>query len=82
VAYLFVTHDLGTVRRIADRVAVMRNGEVVAQGPVSTVFAPPFHPYTEQLLLAVPEMRVGWLDTVLARREARRSTQAHVMGRA
>jgi peptide/nickel transport system ATP-binding protein len=71
VAYLFISHDLGTVRRIADRVAVMRNGAVVAQGPQATVFAPPCHPYTELLLSAVPEMRLDWLDDVLRRRETR-----------
>jgi peptide/nickel transport system ATP-binding protein len=59
------------VRRIADRVAVMKRGEIVAQGPLETVFAPPRHPYTEQLLDAVPEMRQGWLDEVLARRAER-----------
>jgi ABC-type glutathione transport system ATPase component len=71
VAYLFISHDLGTVRRIADRVAVMRNGAVVAEGPQGTVFAPPCHPYTELLLSAVPEMRLDWLDDVLRRRETR-----------
>jgi peptide/nickel transport system ATP-binding protein len=64
-AYLFVSHDLGTVRRIAHRVAVMLEGRIVAQGPVGQVFAPPFHPYTARLLASVPEMRGGWLDEVL-----------------
>jgi peptide/nickel transport system ATP-binding protein len=81
VAYLLVTHDLGTVRRIADRVAVMRDGVVVAEGPVATVFAPPYHPYTELLLSAVPEMRVGWLDAALARRPARRARADGSVGR-
>jgi peptide/nickel transport system ATP-binding protein len=71
VAYLFISHDLGTVRRIADRVAVMRAGKVVAQGSQARVFAPPFHPYTELLLSAVPEMRLDWLDDVLRRRGGR-----------
>jgi peptide/nickel transport system ATP-binding protein len=62
IGYLFITHDLGTVRRIADRVAVMLRGEVVTQGPTGQVFAPPYHPYTEALLASVPEMRVDWLD--------------------
>ena len=44
-----------------------------AEGPVSAVFAPPYHPYTELLLSAVPEMRVGWLDGVLAQRRGRGS---------
>lgn len=71
IAYLFITHDLGIVRRIADRVAVMLRGTVVAQGTIAEVFSPPFHPYTELLLSSVPEMRTDWLDTALARRAAR-----------
>jgi peptide/nickel transport system ATP-binding protein len=68
VAYLFITHDLGTVKRIANKVAVMLRGRVVAGGDTSTVFAPPYHPYTELLLSSVPEMRPDWLDGVLAKR--------------
>jgi peptide/nickel transport system ATP-binding protein len=65
VGYLFITHDLGIVRRIAHRTAVMLKGEVIAQGPTAQIFAPPFHPYTEKLLSSVPEMRTDWLDEVL-----------------
>lgn len=68
VGYLFITHDLGIVRRIAHRTAVMLKGEIVAQGPTAQIFAPPFHPYTEKLLSSVPEMRTDWLDDVLAKR--------------
>jgi peptide/nickel transport system ATP-binding protein len=71
MAYLFISHDLGTVRRVADRVAVMREGSVVAQGPLAEVFAPPYHPYTDLLLSSVPEMRLDWLDDVLRRRAER-----------
>ena len=67
-AYLFITHDLGTVRRIADRVAVMLKGRLVAEGPREQVFAPPYHPYTKLLLSSVPEMDTHWLDGVLADR--------------
>ena len=67
-AYLFITHDLGIVRRIADRVAVMFKGRIITQGPVEKVFAPPYQPYTELLLSSVPEMRLDWLDGVLAGR--------------
>jgi peptide/nickel transport system ATP-binding protein len=70
VGCLFITHDLGTVRRIADTVAVMLRGAIVAQGPIAQVFAPPFHPYTEALLSSVPEMRIGWLEEALGRRAA------------
>jgi len=71
VAYLFITHDLGTVKRIANKVAVMLKGQVVANGPTVDVFAPPYHPYTELLLSSVPEMRPEWLDEALARRTAK-----------
>jgi peptide/nickel transport system ATP-binding protein len=72
-AYLFITHDLGTVRRIADRVAVMLKGRLVAEGPLEQIFAPPYHPYTELLLSSVPEMDTRWLDGVLAERSRHRS---------
>jgi peptide/nickel transport system ATP-binding protein len=62
LTYVFITHDLGTVRRIADRVAVMLKGALVAYGPTEQVFSPPYHPYTELLLSSVPEMRTDWLD--------------------
>ena len=65
-AYLLVTHDLGVVRSVADRVAVMLKGRFVAEGPSEQVFAPPYHPYTELLLSSVPKMATNWLDEVLA----------------
>lgn len=67
LAYLFITHDLGTVRRIANKAAIMRKGQIIAYGETSAVFSPPFHPYTETLLSSVPEMRRDWLDEVPAR---------------
>lgn len=70
LAYLFITHDLGTVRRIANKVAVMQQGKLVTWGDTETVFSPPFHPYTEILLTSVPEMRPDWLDDLLAKRKA------------
>jgi peptide/nickel transport system ATP-binding protein len=68
LAILFITHDLGLVRRTANRMLVLLRGEVVAQGDVADVFSPPYHPYTETLLSSVPEMRLGWLDEVMAKR--------------
>jgi peptide/nickel transport system ATP-binding protein len=53
VSYLFISHDLGLVGYIADRIAVMYLGEVVEIGPTDAVFDPPHHPYTEALLSAV-----------------------------
>lgn len=49
---LFITHDLGIVRRIADRVCVMKDGEIVEDGPTEDIFADPKHPYTQKLLAA------------------------------
>ncbi len=54
-AIVFISHSLGVVASIADRVMVMYAGEVVEQGPVATVFEQPLHPYTAALLAAVPE---------------------------
>ena len=71
IAYLFITHDLGTVKRIANKVAVMLKGQLVAGGQTKDVFAPPYHPYTELLLSSVPEMRSDWLDEVLALRQGK-----------
>jgi microcin C transport system ATP-binding protein len=54
MAMLFITHDLGIVRSIADRVCVMTNGEIVETGPVGSLFANPQHAYTRHLLAAEP----------------------------
>jgi microcin C transport system ATP-binding protein len=55
MAMLFITHDLTIVKRLADRVAVMKNGEIVEQGKVSEVFAAPKHAYTQALLASEPK---------------------------
>jgi len=68
VSYLFITHDLGVVRRLADRTMVMQHGVIVETGITADVFAPPYKPYTEQLITSVPELRRDWLDGVLAKR--------------
>ncbi|NDU99760.1 ABC transporter ATP-binding protein [Pseudoroseicyclus tamaricis] len=52
MSMLFITHDLGIVRRIADRVCVMKDGEIVEEGPVEQIFTSPEHPYTQMLLAA------------------------------
>jgi peptide/nickel transport system ATP-binding protein len=69
LSYIFITHDLGTVKRIAHRTAVMLKGEIIAQGPTAEIFSPPFHPYTEKLISSVPEMDTHWLDGILASRK-------------
>jgi len=68
LAYMFITHDLATVRSIADEVVVMKEGRVVEQGPKDEMFTPPHHPYTDLLLSSVPEMDPNWLTTVLEER--------------
>src|SRR3954470_16196677 len=55
MSLLFITHDLGIVRRIADTVCVMNKGKIVEQGPVEQVFTAPKHPYTRDLLAAEPK---------------------------
>jgi peptide/nickel transport system ATP-binding protein len=69
VAYLFITHDLATVRAIADRIAVMYRGQVVRYGSKTDVLTPPFDDYTDLLLSSVPEMKLGWLEEVLKTRK-------------
>ena len=68
LAYMFITHDLATVKAIADRVVVMLQGEIVEQGPKSEIFTPPHHDYTELLLSSVPEMDPDWLTQLLKER--------------
>ena len=68
LAYMFITHDLATVRSIADEVVVMQHGKVVEQGAKDEMFKPPHHPYTDLLLSSVPEMDPNWLTTLLEER--------------
>ncbi len=69
VAYLFITHDLATVRAISDSIAVMYQGRVARYGSKSEVLSPPFDDYTDLLLSSVPEMKLGWLEEVVAHRK-------------
>lgn len=57
--YLFISHDLGVVRHMSDRIVVMYVGQVVEAGPAGRVFADPYHPYTEALLHANPDLQGG-----------------------
>jgi peptide/nickel transport system ATP-binding protein len=69
LAYMFITHDLATVKAIADDVVVMQNGKVVEQGTKAEMFQPPHDPYTELLLSSVPEMDPDWLSNLLEDRK-------------
>lgn len=67
LAYMFITHDLATVRAIADEVIIMLRGEIVRKGVKEEVLQPPYDPYTNQLLSSVPEMDPDWLTSVIER---------------
>ena len=54
LTYLFIAHDLAVVEHISDDVAVMRRGEIVEQGPAEALYEHPQHPYTQELLRAIP----------------------------
>ena len=79
VTYLFITHDLATVKAIADEIVVMLQGRVVEQGPKQEILNPPHHPYTDLLLSSVPEMDPDWLDELLADRAARKARGEEIM---
>jgi peptide/nickel transport system ATP-binding protein len=65
VTYLFITHDIATVRAISDEIVVMHKGKVVQQGLKSKVLNPPYPAYTELLLSSVPQMDPDWLTKLL-----------------
>ena len=68
LSFMLITHDLSTVRAIADEVVVMKDGAVVEAGPKDDMFTPPHHAYTDLLLSSVPEMDPDWLDNLLSAR--------------
>jgi len=69
LAFMFITHDLATVKAIADEVIVMLQGEIVEQGSKISIFSPPHPEYTDLLLSSVPEMDPDWLDKTLEERK-------------
>ncbi|WP_136620284.1 MULTISPECIES: ABC transporter ATP-binding protein [Mesorhizobium] len=68
VSYLFITHDLDTVKAISDEIVVMHRGKVVEQGPAQAILNPPYEPYTDLLLSSAPQMDPSWLPKVMQHR--------------
>ena len=71
VSYLFISHDLGIVRYLADRIAVLYLGRIMEVGPADQVFNPPHHPYTEALLSAVPTLEDSDGERITSRARSR-----------
>ncbi len=69
VSFVFISHDLSTVSSFADEIVVLYAGRVVEQGPTDEVLTPPYHPYTRLLISSVPELRLGWLEDTMEKRE-------------
>lgn len=68
ISYLFITHDLATVKAIADKIVIMLEGKIIEQGKKKEILTPPHHEYTDKLLASIPEMDPDWLDDLLAER--------------
>lgn len=73
MSYLFITHDIATVRAIADHIVVMHQGAIVEKGPRDEVLSPPHPAYTELLLSSVPAMDPDWLSRLIEARNAARA---------
>jgi peptide/nickel transport system ATP-binding protein len=69
LTYIFITHDIATVKAISDQIVVMLEGRVVEQGMKSEILSPPYPDYTKLLLSSVPEMDPDWLSGLLSERE-------------
>ncbi len=68
ISYLFITHDLATVKAISDKIVIMLEGRIIEQGEKKEILEPPYHEYTDKLLASVPEMDPDWLDNLLNER--------------
>jgi len=70
MSYLFITHDLATVKAIADKIVIMLEGKIIEQGEKKQILSPPHHEYTDKLLASIPEMDPNWLDNLLENRSS------------
>lgn len=68
ISYLFITHDLATVKAIAHKIVIMLEGRIIEQGEKKEILEPPHHEYTDKLLSSIPEMDPDWLDNLLEER--------------
>lgn len=69
VSYIFITHDMGMVRAIADDIVVMQHGRISEQGRKEAIFSPPFADYTHLLISSTPEISEGWLERAISERK-------------
>ena len=76
LTYIFITHDIATVKAISDQIVVMLQGQVVEQGMKSEILSPPYPDYTKLLLSSVPEMDPDWLTGLLKQRAAEGTASA------
>ena len=79
LAMLFISHDLAVVSRVSDRLAVMRHGVLLEEGPAQAIFAAPRHPYTQSLLGAIPTMRTDLVQPLAVVNTAARSALQGVL---
>ena len=79
ITYIFITHDIATVRAISDEIVVMYQGKVVEQGLKTEVLSPPYPDYTQLLLSSVPEMDPDWLTDLLKNRSEEVTVQENLL---
>src|SRR5207249_2046428 len=80
MSYLFISHDLATVRAVCDEIVVMYAGRKVESAPRAALAAPPRHPYSDLLIASLPELRRGWLDELDHRKWSAETTTADPVG--
>ncbi|MFM9850447.1 MAG: ABC transporter ATP-binding protein [Hyphomicrobiaceae bacterium] len=69
ISYLFISHDLSTVRAVCDEVMILYAGQRVESASQKAIRIPPFHPYADLLISSIPELKIGWLEKLAPRRD-------------